>query len=212
MKKLFVDKDIRKAETLAAEFYTDRAFWDLSKEKIFASTWQFVGDTDSIRVSGQLLPHTLLEGFLDEPILFARDKDDTIHCMSNVCTHRGNILVESPCIENSLRCRYHGRRFRLNGKFESMPEFEGVENFPSAKDDLARVPFELWSKLIFASVKPAIALDQSIGEMKKRLDFLPLQEFKCDPVRSRDYLVKCHWALYCENYLEGFHIPYIHRD
>ena len=20
-----------------------------------------------------------------------------------------------------------------------------------------------------------------------------------------------HWALYCENYLEGFHIPYVHR-
>ncbi len=210
MKKFNIDKDIRKAETLASEFYTGREYFDLSKEKIFAQTWQFVGDTDSIRVSGQLLPHNLLEGFLDEPILFSRDKADNLHCISNVCTHRGNIVVESACIENNLRCRYHGRRFRLDGKFESMPEFEGVENFPSEKDDLAKIPFGQWSKLLFASIKPAIRLDEAIGEMKSRLSFLPLSEFKLEPVRSRDYLVKCHWALYCENYLEGFHVPYIH--
>jgi hypothetical protein len=27
---------------------------------------------------------------------------------------------------------------------------------------------------------------------------------------SRDYLVRAHWALYCDNYLEGFHIPFVH--
>ena len=30
-------------------------------------------------------------------------------------------------------------------------------------------------------------------------------------VRSRDYFVNAHWALYCENYLEGFHIPFVHQ-
>ncbi len=27
----------------------------------------------------------------------------------------------------------------------------------------------------------------------------------------REYEVSAHWALYCENYLEGFHIPYVHH-
>ena len=26
----------------------------------------------------------------------------------------------------------------------------------------------------------------------------------------KDYMVNAHWALYCENYLEGFHIPFVH--
>lgn len=212
MKKLTVDTDIRKAETIDSVFYTDREYFELSKEKIFAPTWQFAGDTDSIRIAGHLLPQTLLEGFLDEPILFSRDKDDNLHCVSNVCTHRGNILVESPCIENNIRCRYHGRRFKLNGKFESMPEFEEVQNFPSAKDDLAKIAFGNWGKFLFASVKPSIKLEEALGDMQKRLGWLPLNEYKPEPVRSRDYLVKCHWALYCENYLEGFHIPYIHNS
>jgi choline monooxygenase len=28
--------------------------------------------------------------------------------------------------------------------------------------------------------------------------------------RSRDYEVAANWALYCDNYLEGFHIPFVH--
>src|SRR5262249_55238799 len=33
-----------------------------------------------------------------------------------------------------------------------------------------------------------------------------------DATRSRDYLVRANWALYCDNYLEGFHIPYVHAS
>ena len=35
-----VDPDIRKARTLAADFYTDQAYFELSKEKIFELSWQ----------------------------------------------------------------------------------------------------------------------------------------------------------------------------
>lgn len=209
---LSVHPDINKAETLHSDFYTDGKYFSGSKEKIFGRTWQFIGDTDNLRVSGQILPHTMLEGFLNEPVILVRDKSDEIHCLSNVCTHRGNILVENPCIEQNIRCRYHGRKFKLNGEFQSMPEFEGVENFPSEKDNLAKIPFGVWGKFIFASINPAFSLQEALGEMKRRLNFLPLNEFKHDAVRSRDYLVKAHWALYCENYLEGFHIPFIHNS
>jgi len=29
---------------------------------------------------------------------------------------------------------------------------------------------------------------------------------------TKTYDVDAHWALYCENYLEGFHIPYVHKS
>lgn len=210
MKNFFIHGDIRKAETLSAEFYFSPEYFELSKEKIFAVTWQFAGETENVKVPGQIFPHILLEGFLDEPILLVRDKDDLFYCISNVCTHRGNLVVEGPCVKNNLRCRYHGRKFKLNGKFESMPEFKDAENFPTEKDNLPEIPFGLWNKFVFASINPSAKLEKVLGEMKSRLSFLPLHEFKYEPLRSRDYMVKAHWALYCENYLEGFHIPYIH--
>lgn len=211
MKPFFVDPDICKASTLDASFYTSHEHFNASKEKIFARTWQLITDTDELKLSGQLLPHMILPGFLEEPILLVRDKADEIHCLSNVCTHRGNLLIENTCTDSQIRCRYHGRRFDLNGAFKHMPEFEKVECFPSEKDDLTKVPFGFWEKFVFASIQPSIELKWALAEMMERVSFLPLGEFKHDKVKSRDYLVKAHWALYCENYLEGFHIPFIHQ-
>ena len=47
--KIFVDSDIRKAETLPAAFYKDsKIFFDL-KEKIFLKSWQWIGDASLIK-------------------------------------------------------------------------------------------------------------------------------------------------------------------
>lgn len=205
-----IDPDIRRAHTPPARFYVDPAYYDLCKQRIFAPSWQLTADAAAVRVPHAVHPFTLLEGCLDEPLLLTRDADDQLHCISNVCTHRGNLVCESPGIERSLRCRYHGRRFRLDGRFESMPEFDGVANFPSPADDLRNIAVDTWGPLIFASLRPAQPLTDWLRPLRERLAWLPIEDFRFDAARSRDYLVRCNWALYCENYLEGFHIPYVH--
>jgi choline monooxygenase len=107
-----------------------------------------------------------------------------------------------------------------------MPEFEGVEGFPSPQDDLPRLPLETWGPLLFTSLDPALRgvsggrstpdggpvmpWDEWIAPIRARTDFLPLDTFRFDPHTSRDYLIQANWALYVDNYLEEFHIPYIH--
>jgi choline monooxygenase len=91
-----------------------------------------------------------------------------------------------------------------------MPEFEGVEGFPAPSDDLQRVALEAWKNLLFVSLDPAVPFGATIAPIEARCGFLPLERATFDPGRSRDYLVQANWALYCDNYLEGFHIPYVH--
>jgi choline monooxygenase len=207
-----VDPDITKAATIPSEFYKSADAWNLARDQIFAKSWQFVGDTDSLKVPGQLLPLTLLDGLLDEPILLTRGADDQVHCVSNVCTHRANIVVEAGGNERFLRCRYHGRRFGLDGTFQSMPEFEGVESFPCHADNLAKIPFGNWGKFLFASLDPQQSLSEFLRPMTDRIAWMPVHRFGHEPNRSTEYLVRGHWALYCDNYLEGFHIPFIHAS
>jgi choline monooxygenase len=207
-----IDEDIRKAYTLPGRFYTNPSVFDACRERIFAHSWQFVGDSDLVRVPGSVYPFTLLDGCLDEPLLLTRDTDDRLHCLSNVCTHRGNIVCEGAGVERSLRCRYHGRRFRLDGSFEHMPEFAEVEGFPSESDNLTAVPLESIGKFLFASLDPHVEFSTLVDEMRGRLAWLPLDCLVLDESRSRDYLVRANWALYCENYLEGFHIPFVHAS
>ena len=220
MPRFSIDPDIARATTLDTAFYTDPELFLLAREKLFAPSWQFVGDTALASVAGDAalasapgdaLPLTLLEGFLDEPLVLVRDRDSALRLLSNVCTHRGNIVVAQPCRLTQLRCRYHGRIFDLDGRFRSMPEFREVANFPSAADNLTSLPLETWGPWLFTSLsRRGRSFRDYCGDMMDRLHWLPLERFVLRPDLSRDFTVKAHWALYCENYLEGFHIPYLH--
>ena len=205
-----VDRDITQAKTLSTAFYLKEEFLQLSKEKIFSRSWQFIGDTDQVKDKGWVTPVNLLEDFMDEPIVISKDKNEKLHCLSNVCTHRGNLIVERPCKLNDIRCKYHGRRFNLDGKFMAMPEFKEVKNFPTTADDLHELPLHSWGKWLFTSLDPQMKADDFLKPITDRVGWMPLQDFVFHPELSKDYLIDAHWALYCENYLEGFHIPFVH--
>ncbi len=219
---LTIDPDITRARTLPASFYTDPRWFDRCRERVLARGWHVLADADALAAPGQCLPATLLPGVLDEPLLFTRaaSRDGEarhggqIHCLSNVCTHRGNILCDAPATAPAtapaLRCRYHGRRFGLDGRMLAAPEFEGAADFPTSDDDLRSVPHARWGKLLFASLAPAAPFGELVAELDARVGWLPVERAMLDAGRSRDYVVPAHWALYCDNYLEGFHVPYVH--
>jgi len=210
MTAFFVDPDIAKAKTLSTDFYTDPKYFQKTKEKIFSRSWQFLGHMGLVEKPGQCHPLNLLENYLDEPLLLTKDKQNKVHCVSNVCTHRGNLLVNTPCELTNIRCKYHGRLFQLDGKFISMPEFKEVEDFPKPEDDLHDLELHSWGNLLFTALSASRPADDFFREMKERIQWLPIQQLKYRPDLSRSYNVHAHWALYCENYLEGFHIPFVH--
>lgn len=200
-----VHPEIQRARTLSADFYTHPEYFQASKEKIFAHSWQFLCHADEI---SNLKPVSLLPSILDERLLLARSGDE-IRCLSNVCTHRGKMLIENECEANLIRCGYHGRRFSLDGRFLSMPEFEGVVDFPAESDHLRPVPMAVRQGFVFASLDPVVGFDEMVNDVAARFS-----EDDYDGLRlaaRTEYEVNAHWALYCENYLEGFHIPYVHK-
>jgi choline monooxygenase len=228
-----IDADIRLARTLPGRAYRDPELFEVARERVFARAWHLVLDDDRLGEAGSCVPVDLLPGVLDEPLLLTRDAAGTAHAFSNVCTHRGAILCEkarvfggtpppaspaergvyssvAPATPAGLRCRYHGRRFGLDGRFLSMPEFEGAVGFPTRDDDLRHVPLARLGRLLFVSLEPAVPFEELISGVLSRIGFLPLGEAVFSAERSRDYEVKASWALYCDNFLEGFHIPFVH--
>lgn len=205
-----IDPDIRRARSLPSEAYTSPAWFERIRDRVLARTWHFVGDAERLAAPGQVLPCTLLERCLDEPMVLTRDADGALHALSNVCTHRGNLVVNEEGTVQGLRCRYHGRRFALDGRFLSMPEFDGVEGFPSAADDLARVPLGRLDRFLFSSVQPLMPFDDLVAPLRSCVPAQAFGPMTFAPERSRDYEVAANWALYCDNYAEGFHIPFVH--
>ncbi len=205
-----VGAEIASARTLPAEFYRSQALYEEQLERVFAPSWQWVGSAGEVPQPGSVRPVRLLPGSLDEPLMLARDAQGELRCLSNVCTHRANLLVEAPGRCKKLRCRYHGRSFGLDGSFEAMPEFEGAADFPSPGDNLPSLPLESFGGQLFTCLAPKDDFEMLLGDLRARLGHLPLEQFEVDPAAQTDYVLDAHWALYVDNYLEGFHIPYVH--
>jgi choline monooxygenase len=203
MEEYFIDPDIAKAESLPPSFY---------RSDVFLTSWQYIGDASSLPFANHVYPFTLLDGFLTEPMVMVKDEEEKIHCLSNVCTHRGNLVVQTPGKKRKLICNYHGRQFAMDGSFEKMPEFKEAENFPRDCEGLHEFRLARWGSLLFVGLNGADDIDHILSTMKDRVGFLDLDQFNIDSTLSREYLVQANWALYCDNYLEGFHIPFVHQD
>ena len=208
---LHVDADIKKARTVPSFVYTEPAEYFSQVERVFARSWLVLPFLDCHVPAGHAYPFTLLEGCLNEPLVAVRDEQEQLRVLSNVCTHRGNIVVKKEGPVSALRCSYHGRSFNHQGSVTCAPGFEDLEGFPSEADNLPSVAVRRWGPILFASLHPACAFEEVLAPVRKRTDWLRPERFIANPADSRDYLVDAHWALYCDNYLEGFHIPFVHR-
>jgi choline monooxygenase len=94
---------------------------------------------------------------------------------------------------------------------KSMPEFDLVEDFPTTQDDLRIFPSISWKGLFFTGLEPS-GLEACLEEMEARIGWIPIETFEHDHSRNRCYEISANWALYVDNYLEGFHIPFVHND
>jgi choline monooxygenase len=209
MEPFDIDPDIRRARSLPPSAYGDAALFARLRERVFARSWQWCPEAAAVPRDGDAAPFTLLPGCLDEPLVATRARG-VVGVLSNVCTHRGHPVVACAANAASLRCRYHGRRFGLDGRFLSMPEFGGAAGFPSTDDDLAAVALARWGPLDFVSLSPAAPLAETLAQIDARVGSLALDRLARAPGTDRDYEFDASWMLYCDNYLEGLHIPFVH--
>ena len=205
-----ISSNIKNARTLNGSFYNSKEYLKKCSIDIFEKSWQLLSDDSELIKPYSKKPVEFLDPLIPEPLFLSKEKDYSIKCFSNVCTHRANILINKPCKVKEITCKYHGRRFDNCGKLISMPEFQEVENFPSKQDDLIELPTKKWKQFIFSSINPSINFDHLIKPINDRVGWMPIENFRFDPKSSKDYFVKANWALYCDNYLEGFHIPFVH--
>lgn len=207
-----ISTNIKEAFTLPSKFYKSQAIFDELKESVFSKFWQRAADKEEFVNEINSFPFYFLNGYINEPMLLVKGENGAFKCLSNVCTHRANLVCNAPCKADQLVCGYHGRRFDLSGEVQYMPEFEDVENYPSEKDHLFTFPIVTWGSQLFTSLDPMIEFSSLIEKMNERIGFMNIHEFKFKPSLNKEYIVEANWALYCDNYLEGFHIPFVHND
>ncbi len=173
--------------------------YEAQRERILVPGWHMLEDRFAL-ADATAVPAMLL----DVPLIVTNES--SVRALSNVCTHRGALLLDGPCHTRTIRCPYHGRRFRLDGSIDVAPGFSHVDD----QERLPSVSIASFGPLFFASLAPNVAFDDILAPLRERLSFFDLDALAIDRQVSRAYDIEANWILWCENYLEGFHIPYVH--
>ena len=190
------------AKALDAELYTNAAIIEVENQAIFKSTWQYVGHVSQLPDVGSLI----VAEIADVPLLIVRN-DSTIQCYANVCKHRAGPLATQNGQVRNLRCHYHGWTYDLSGQLIVAPEMD--ETFQVCDVQLTQYPTEVWQGYIFVHLgeanRPVSEYFEGIASQIKPIDLSAMTYHHRD-----SYEVACHWKVYMDNYLEGYHLPYVH--
>src|SRR6056297_3055820 len=144
-------KPIEQAETIPSSWYHSDTIFELEKEALFSSFWQFACHKSELPQTGDT--HTLEVG--DNPLLLVRDQQQ-INAFYNVCKHRGGPVAVKKGTTSVLQCQYHGWTYLLDGSLRGVPHFRKVDLFDKKDFGLEPVTMQSWEDLLFVSLNDDI--------------------------------------------------------
>ena len=198
---------IERSETIPSAWYVDPRFHDLDRVAVFGENWQLAGREDQVAQVGQYLVATVA----DEPVIVVRGKDGILRAFYNVCRHRGGPLALCNGQANALRCQYHGWTYLLDGSLRGVPQMDRSELFDKKDFGLTPITVDVWEGLVFVHLgaRPGTLGTLFTGILER---IAPARLRGLHFARRVEYEVACNWKVYVDNYLEGYHVPFVHPE
>lgn len=203
----------RQMRALPLWCYTSPRFHEAEKEKIFLPAWNVLERTEIVPNPGDF--HCMT--FLDVSLIVAHGRDGKIRVFANTCRHRGALVAEGSGNCRAFRCPYHFWSYGLDGRLIGAPSYVDAEGKPlidasnKAEFGLAEIESGTWGGFIFVRFKEgAESLEQHLGCFVETLVSHRLEEMVC--ARKVVYEMDANWKCFVENYIDAYHIPYVHKD
>ena len=186
--------------------YRDPAVLAAEMARIWHADWVFVTTEDHVAAPGDQLP--VMVG--DQPVLLLRNQEGELVALSNLCAHRGTLLVEQPTSAKRIQCPYHAWSYNDGGQLLAAP-FTPKGAVDKAARCLPVYRVESWHGLIFvslnaeaeplterfAAVEPHVAA-HGIDSMHHWSDWQETQSWDCN------------WKLAIVNAMESYHLFQVH--
>ncbi len=202
---------IERSETIPSSWYAAPEFHDFDRRQIFGATWQYAGPSPQVQQPGDYFLATVA----GNPIIVIRGKDNVLRAFYNVCRHRGGPLAIEPAGNCSiLQCKYHGWTYLLDGSLRGTPKFDRTELFDAKDFGLVLVQIKTWENLIFVNLNPSRSAIVDLGTVMNGVHrgVAPGSLAGKHFYRRIGYDIHCNWKVYVDNYLEGYHLPFVHPE
>lgn len=201
-----VRRPLLEAEGLPPACYYDEAFYRREIETVFLKSWVMVGRLERIPKKGDFF--TI--GFGGIELVVVRDLQDEVRAFANTCRHRGARLLNGSGNCRAIVCPYHSWTYALDGSLKGAGGMEQTQGFRIDDYPLASVRAATWGGFIFVCADAgAPSLEQHIGDLREILAPYRFEDMATG--RRLEYDVACNWKAWVENFMEGYHIPTVHR-
>ncbi|WP_299574860.1 aromatic ring-hydroxylating dioxygenase subunit alpha [uncultured Williamsia sp.] len=192
--------------------YTDPDIFAEELEKIWYTTWVFVGHESEVPEPNDYVRKKL--GLQD--IIMTRDRDDRIHLLVNRCAHRANLVCDDASgNSSSFRCPYHGWTYRNTGELLGYPYnkgYGGKKVLDLRMGSVTRV--ESYRGFVFGSFAaegPSLVehLGAAAGEIDRLARLSPQGRVELT-AGWLQHSTRANWKLLAENETDGYHPQFVH--
>lgn len=191
--------------TLPSDWYTSRELFELEQRTFMRKVWHCVGSAHQVKEPGMYFTTTVA----NEEIVVARGGDGELRALSNVCLHRAGPVAVGTGKRNAFQCPYHGWLYELDGRLRRAQGMETTEGFDGSEMSLPQFRAEQWGPSVWVALDddtPPLA--EWLADVTPRLANYDIESL--DFIGGRRWSIACNWKLYVDNYMEGYHIPFIH--
>lgn len=193
--------------SLPPECFTSKDFFDFEMSAIWHKDWFCVGHESELRDVGDY--YTIQVG--PDPLIIIKGRGGEVHALSNVCQHRGMLIVQGRGNTRRLTCPLHSWVYSLEGQLTSAPGVSDKddENFDVSKVCLPKFKVDTWEGFIFVS------FNEDVVSIKERLGSLgdKLKNYKINELKGADPLIferhEWNWKIFND---ECYHCCYLHAE
>ncbi|WP_266168930.1 aromatic ring-hydroxylating oxygenase subunit alpha [Dyella subtropica] len=194
---------------LPVRIYTDADILRQEMATVFRHYPMLAGHASHVREAGSYL----LSDWAKFPYVVVRGQDGRLRAFLNTCRHRGARIVSGK--EERLKafvCPFHGWTYGLDGNLRSVTRSHNFPGLDCKQYGLHELPVIEHAGLIWIHPTPGARMDLPaylgpIGE--------DLQHFGLDDLvsyRKNTVIKHANWKLLIKTYLEGYHVPFLHRE
>ncbi|MDO6564536.1 aromatic ring-hydroxylating dioxygenase subunit alpha [Amphritea sp. 1_MG-2023] len=191
--------------SMPPECFTSEDFYQFELNAVWAHEWFCVGRANDIPKTGDY--YTIEVG--EDPLIVIRDRSGSVNVVSNVCQHRGMVIVEGRGNTRRLTCPLHAWVYNTSGELTSAPGLtdEKVEDFNIKDVCLPKIRTEIWQGFIF------ITFDENLPPLSDRLGNLgeQLSNYKMSELRASEPLkmeaFDWNWKIFND---ECYHCSFLH--
>ncbi|HVT30546.1 MAG TPA: aromatic ring-hydroxylating dioxygenase subunit alpha [Lacipirellulaceae bacterium] len=202
-----IANDGQTAAMLPRQCYTSSEFFQFERTAVLARSWTCVGHEHQIPKPGDYLAPNVA----GEPLIVVRTADGSVHAMTAVCQHRGQIVACEPgSAARSFRCPLHFWTYDLNGRLLGAPRMDDIDKLRK-KIRLPPVRLEIWHGFLFVNLNQnAPPLAPSLAKLEPFWAGYEDADLKAVPPAALDKPLPWNWKVHAENFTDAYHPEFVH--